>query len=52
MVHPYMQLLTHTFLFDFGGLKLDNYYDSFMFALFENFRLFVLRVENYSIRAK
>ena len=27
MVHPLIQLLTHTFLFDFGGQKLDNYYD-------------------------
>ena len=52
MVHPYMQWLTRTFLFDFGGQKLDNYYDLFMLALFENIRPFVLRVENYSIRTK
>ena len=45
-------LLTHTFLFDFGGQKLDNYYDLFMLALFENIRPFVLQVENYSIRSK
>ena len=49
-VYPYIQLLTHTFLFDFDGQKLDNYYDLFMLALFENIRLFVLQVENYSIR--
>ena len=42
--------LTHTFLFDFGGQKLDNYYDLFVLALFENIRLFVLQVENYSIQ--
>ena len=40
------------FFFDFGGQKLDNYYDLFMLALFENIRLFVLRAENYSIRTK
>ena len=27
MVHTYMQQLTHTFLFDFGGQKLDNNYE-------------------------
>ena len=52
MVHPLIQLLTHTFLFDFGGQKLDIHYDLFMLALFENIRLFVLQVENYSIRTK
>ena len=52
MVHPSTQWLTHTFLFDFGGQKLDNYYDLCMLALFENIRLFVLRVEKYSIRTK
>ena len=52
MVHPSTQSLTHTFLFDFGGQKLVNYYDLFMLALFENIRLFVVREENYSIRTK
>ena len=52
MVRPLIQLLTHTFLFDFGGQKLDNYFDLFMLALFANIRLFVLQVENYSIRTK
>ena len=37
---------------DFGGQKLDNYYDLFMLALFENIRLVVLSVENYSLRTK
>ena len=37
---------------DFGGQKLDNYYDLFMLALFEIIRLVVLSVENYSIRTK
>ena len=32
--------------------KLDNDMILFMLALFENIRLFVLRVENYSIRTK
>ena len=32
--------------------KLDNYMILFMLALFENIRLFVLRVLNYSIRTK
>ena len=48
----HISLLTHTFIFDFGGQNLDNYYDLFMLALFENIRLFVLQVENYSIRTK
>ena len=50
--HLHSEQLTHTFLFDFGGQKLDSYYDLFMLALFENIRLFVVRVENYSIRTK
>ena len=42
----------HILLFDFGGQMLDNDYDLFMLALFENIRLFVERVENHSIRTK
>ena len=54
MVHPYIVAYTY-FYFRLWWAKsyiYDNYYDLFMLALFENIRLFVLQVENYSIRTK
>ena len=52
MVHLYTSSNLHILFFDFGEQKLDNFYDLFMLAIFANIRLFVARVENYSIRTK